>query len=223
MGLACYTKDRRVYHEGNVLSQRIELFSRSPDPRLLEIIVSALKAEALIAYATDSGFALGCVIGKKSPLERIKKIRNLDEKHHFTLMCRDLSDISKFAEVDTATFRILKRYTPGGYTFILNATRNVQKLLLQAGKKTIGIRISDHDVPLAITAALGEPLLTSTLILPGHTDPLKDADDVSDALGEQIDLIICGGYCGFERTSVVDLTGNYPVVLREGSGDISEF
>jgi tRNA threonylcarbamoyl adenosine modification protein (Sua5/YciO/YrdC/YwlC family) len=205
------------------LSQRIELFSKNPDSRLLEIIASALRDGALIAYPTDSGFALGCLMGKKEPLDRIKKIRNLDEKHHFTLICRDLSELSRFAVVDTSVFRILKKYTPGGYTFILKATNEVPKLLLQSGKKTIGIRIPDHDVPLAIVGVVGEPILSSTLILPGHEEPLKDPDDVSDALGDKIDLIIHGGYCGFEQTSVVDLSGTHPIVLREGSGDVSNF
>ncbi len=205
------------------MSQRIELFSKNPDSRHLEVIASALKAGALIAYPTDSGFAIGCLMGKKAPLEKIKKIRNLDEKHHFTLICRDLSELSRFAVVDTAAFRILKKYTPGGYTFVLKATHEVPKLLLQSGKKTIGIRIPDHDVPLAIVAAVGEPILSSTLILPGQNEPLKDPDDVSDALGDKIDLIIHGGYCGFEQTSVVDLSGDFPVVLREGSGDVTHF
>jgi tRNA threonylcarbamoyl adenosine modification protein (Sua5/YciO/YrdC/YwlC family) len=209
--------------EQNILSQRIELFSKNPDPRLLEIIVSALKDGAVIAYPTDSGFALGCLMAKKAPLERIKKIRNLDEKHHFTLICRDLSEISRFALVDTSIFRLLKRHTPGGYTFVLRATNEVPKLLLQSGKKTIGIRVPDHEVPLSIVEAVGEPILSSTLILPGALEPLKDADDVSDALGDKIDLIISGGYCGFEQTSVVDLSGEYPVVLREGSGETSGF
>jgi tRNA threonylcarbamoyl adenosine modification protein (Sua5/YciO/YrdC/YwlC family) len=205
------------------VSQRIELFCKNPDQRLLAFIVEALHEGAVIAYPTDSGFALGCKMGNEKAVDRIRKIRNLDEKHHFTLICHDLSLLSRYAKVDTSTFRILKRHTPGGYTFILEATREVPKLLLQPGKKTIGMRISDHEVPLLITQALGEPILSSTLILPGQREPLRDPDDVSDAIGDRIDLIISGGYCGFEQTSVVDLTGNEPVVLREGSGDIREF
>jgi tRNA threonylcarbamoyl adenosine modification protein (Sua5/YciO/YrdC/YwlC family) len=190
---------------------------------LLEKIVLALREGAVIAYPTDSGFALGCLMGNKLALERIKKIRNLDEKHHLTLICRDLSEISRFAVVDTGVFRILKRHTPGGYTFILKATSEVPKLLLQSGKKTIGIRIPDHDVPLLILEAVGEPILSSSLILPGAKEPLTDVDEISEILGNKVDVIIEGGYCGFERTSVVDLSGDYPVVLREGSGETSGF
>jgi tRNA threonylcarbamoyl adenosine modification protein (Sua5/YciO/YrdC/YwlC family) len=204
------------------LSQRIELLSRSPDPRVLEWIVFILKEGGVIAYPTDSGFALGCMMGKMPALERIKAIRGLADDHPFTLMCRDLSEVSEFAKVDTAAFRVLKRHTPGGYTFILEATLDASKKL-KMKKKTVGIRIPDHEIPIKITEALGEPILSTTLWLPDDESPLKDPDDVSDRLGDQIDLIIFGGYCGFEQTSVVDLTGNYPIVLRQGSGDISEF
>ncbi len=204
------------------MSQRIELLSRNPDPRVLECIVFILKEGGVIAYPTDSGFALGCMIGKIPALERIKTIRGLTDDHPFTLMCRDLSEASQFAKVDTATFRVLKRHTPGGYTFILEATPEASKKL-KIKKKTIGIRIPDHEIPINITEALGEPIMSSTLWLPTEESPLKDPDDVSDRLGDQVDLIIFGGYCGFEQTSVVDLTGDYPIVLRQGSGDVSEF
>ncbi|NCX93385.1 MAG: threonylcarbamoyl-AMP synthase [Gammaproteobacteria bacterium] len=205
------------------MSQYLELNPAHPDPRVLSLIKVSLEAGAVIAYPTDSGFALGCAMGKAEPLNRIKKIRNLADDHHFTLMCRDLSELSRFARVDNSVFRILKRCTPGGYTFILKATAEVPKIMLHDQKRTIGIRIPDHAIPLAILETLEKPILSTTLILPGRTEPVIYPEDVSDALFNEVDVVIDGGYCGFEPTTVVDLTEETPIVLREGSGNADIF
>lgn len=205
------------------MSQYIEIHPTNPNPRVMALVTAALKAGGVIAYPTDSGFALGCGLGLKEPLERIKKIRNLDDKHNFTLICQDLSELSSFARVSNAVYRVLKKCTPGGYTFILPATAEVPKLMLNASKKTVGIRIPDHNVPLCIAQFYGQPILSTTLILPGELDPIIYPEDVSDALASEVDIIIDGGYCGFEPTTVVDLSDGTPIILREGCGDTSWF
>ena len=205
------------------MGQTIEIHPSNPDTRVMRTITASIEAGAVMAYPTDSGYALGCGIGLKEPLKRIKRIRHLDEDHNFTLIVRDLSELSRFARVSNADFKILKRCTPGGYTFILNATNEVPKLMLHAGKKTIGIRIPDHPAPLAIADAYGKPVLSTTLIMPGSTDPLVYPEDVADMLGHDVDMIIDCGYCGFEPTTVVDLTQDSPIIQREGCGDTSYF
>lgn len=205
------------------MNQTIEIHPSNPDPRVMRVIISALEAGAVIAYPTDSGYALGCGIGLKEPLKRIKKMRNLDDNHNFTLICRDLSEISKFARVDNNAYRIIKKCTPGGYTFILKATGEVPKLMLHSGKKTVGIRIPDHNVPLAMTESYGKPFLSTSLIMPGEIEPLIYPEDVGDILSNDVDIVIDGGYCGFERTTVVDLSNGTPIILREGCGDTSWF
>lgn len=205
------------------MSQYLEIQSASPDHRTLNMITDALKKGAVIAYPTDSGYALGCALGLAQPLKRIKQIRALDDKHNFTLICRDLSEISTYARVDNIAYRLLKRLTPGGYTFILQATKEVPKLMLPGNQKTIGIRVPEHQMALAISAALGQPLLSTTLMLPGQITPLVYADDVIEAIDKQVDIVIDAGYCGFEPTTVVDCTVSPYVVLREGSGDVSFF
>lgn len=202
------------------MSQYIELHPTHPDKRRIKLIIEHLEKGAVIAYPTDSGYALGCAMGLKAPLERIKRIRNLDDKHNFTLICRDLSEISTYAKIENTTFRLLKRCTPGGYTFILPASHEVPKLL-QSRRKTIGIRIPDHNVPLALTAALAKPLMSTTLILPDKSEPLCYPEDVNEHIGHQVDIIIDAGYCGFEPTSVIDCTSEQPAVVRRGSGDVS--
>ncbi len=202
------------------MSQTIVLHPAYPDPQLLDAIIKGLHAGAVIAYPTDSGYALGCRLGLHKPLQRIEKIRKLPASHNYTLMCRSLSEIATYARVDTAMYRLMKRLLPGGYTFILPATQEVPKVM-QPNKKTIGIRIPDHPVALAIVNTLDEPLLSTTLILPEQDEPLTDPEDVSDWVGEEVDIIIDGGYCGFEPTSVIDLTDGEPVLVREGSGDVS--
>jgi tRNA threonylcarbamoyl adenosine modification protein (Sua5/YciO/YrdC/YwlC family) len=204
------------------MSQYLQVHPVTPEHHLLSVIIESLREGAVIAYPTDSGYALGCMMGLKQPLERICKIRDLDQSHSFTLICRDLSEISTYAKVDNFNYRILKKCTPGGYTFILNASSEVPKLM-QSKRKTVGIRVPDHQIALSIAEALGEPLLSTTLILPGQKEPLIYPEDVGEALGNQVDIVIDGGYCGFEPTTVVDLTGSQPILVRQGSGDAAVF
>lgn len=204
----------------HTMSQYIELQYGHISPTLLQVIVDSLKTGAVMAYPTDSGYALACKLGAHKPLKRIQEIRQLSDNHNYSLICRGLSEIARYAKVDTAAYRILKRYTPGGYTFILPATSEVPKLM-QSKKKTVGIRIPDHQIALDIAKAMGEPFLSTSLILPGADAPLLYPDDIVDTLNNQVDIIIDCGYCGFEPTSVVDLTEGVPIVRREGSGDIS--
>ncbi len=200
------------------MSQYFEIHSSRPDPRCLAWVVESLKKGAVIAYPTDSGYALGCCMGQRRPLQRIRSIRNLEPSHNFTLICRDLSEISRFARVDNSVYRLLKKCTPGGYTFILKATQDVPKLMLAAGKKTVGIRVPDHQLALSLVGALAQPLLSATLILPGQKTPLVYAEDVTEAVGNQVDMVIDGGYCGFDPTTVIDFSDGQPVILRQGSG-----
>lgn len=204
------------------MSEQIELNPLHPNPHMLDLITRNLQGGAVIAYPTDSGYALGCALQQKLALDRIRTIRDLKAQHNFTLICRDLSEISKFAKINNSQFKLLKRLTPGGYTFILPATREVPELVLSK-QSTIGIRIPDHPIPLAISSALQAPLLTTTLIMPGQAKPLIYFEDVNDEVGNKVDLIIDAGFSGFEPTSVIDLTSNKPIVVRKGSGDVSEF
>lgn len=204
------------------MSETIELHPSQANPRILKVIVDCLNLGGVIAYPTDSGYALGCGLRQKDALDRIKAIRALDEYHNFTLICRDLSEISKYAKVSNEAFRILKRFTPGGYTFILEATKDVPDPVLSK-RDQIGVRIPDHPIPLMIVEALGEAMLSTTLTLPNESTPLLYPEDVAEALSHEIDIIIDGGYAGFEPTSIVDLSQGNPIVLRIGSGDVSEF
>lgn len=204
------------------MNQYLPVNPVNPEPNLLSVIVESLREGAVIAYPTDSGYALGCMMGLLKPLVRICKIRHIDEKHNFTLICRDISEIAKYAKVDNLAHRVLKRATPGGYTFILPAAPGMPKLL-QERRTTVGVRIPDHQIALSIVEALGEPLLTTTLILPGQKEPLIYPEDVGEALLHQVDIVIDGGYCGFEPTTVLDLTGSEVKILRYGSGDPALF
>lgn len=201
------------------MSKYIELNPYSPYQQVLTDIVKDFNEGKVIAYPTDSGYALGCKIGLKSPVKKIQMIRALDSTHNFTIICRDLSEISVYAKVDNPTYRVLKRCTPGGFTFILKGTSAVPDLMLNKSKKTIGIRIPDHPVPLMLADALKQPLLSSTLIMPGHQAPLIYPEDVNHYAGEHVDVIIDAGYCGYDPTTVVDFTELPPEVLRYGSGD----
>lgn len=204
------------------MNELIELQPGQYNPKLLQIIVNSLRVGAVIAYPTDSGYALGCALRQKEALERIRKIRALDSAHNFTLICRDIAEASRYVRISNTAFRLLKRLTPGGYTFILEATREVPDLALSK-RDTIGVRIPDHPTPLMIADALQEAFISSTLILPDEDAPLLYVDDVADRVGGQVDLVIDGGYAGFEPTSIIDLTNETPVILRRGSGDVSEF
>jgi tRNA threonylcarbamoyl adenosine modification protein (Sua5/YciO/YrdC/YwlC family) len=178
---------------------------------------------ALIAYPTDSCYALGCQLGNARALERLRRVRGIDARHHLTLMCRDLSEIAAYAIVDDARFRLLKRATPGSYTFILRATREVPRRLLHARRKTIGVRVPGHAVAHALLAELDQPMLSATLSLPGTGQPLSDPHEIRDRLEHELDLVIDAGSCGVEPTTVIDLTADIPVVLRAGKGSLAPF
>jgi len=182
-----------------------------------------IESGGLIVYPTDSGYALGCALGNKSALERIRRLRQLDKHHNMTLVCNDLSTINTYAKISNPIFRLLKALTPGSYTFILNATHAVPRLMLHPKRKTLGLRIPAHNIALALLEHLNAPLMSTTLILPGASAPMSEPEAILDVLGEQIDLIINGGFCGEEPTTVVDLTGPAPVVLRVGKGSPTPF
>jgi len=210
-------------YRGRGMSQYFYIHPDNPQARLIKQAVAMVREGAVIAYPTDSAYALGCPIGDKAAMERIVRLRELDERHNFTLLCRDLSDIATYAKVDNVTYRLLKTHTPGAYTFILPATSEVPRRLLHPKRKTIGIRVPDHAICQALLAELNEPLLTSTLQMPGDEYPLNDPEAVRERLGSRLDLIIDGGFGTLEPTTVVDLSGDAPVILRRGRGDPSSF
>ncbi len=203
------------------MSQFFQIHAETPQPRLIRQAVDLLRGGAVIVYPTDSGYALGCLIGDKDALERIRQIRRLDDRHNFTLVCSDLSEIATYAKVDNSTYRLLKLLTPGAYTFILDATREVPRRLQHPKRKTIGIRVPDNAIAQALLAELGEPLMSTTLILPGDDLPQNDPYEFRNALERQVDLIIDGGYGDLEPTTVIDLVDGVPVVVRQGKGDAS--
>jgi len=205
------------------MSQFFTLHPTHPEPRLIKRAVEIVRHGGLIAYPTDSCYALGCHIGDKPAMERMRRLRGVDERHHFTLVCRDLSEIGTFAKVDNAQYRLLKANTPGAFTFILKATRELPRRLAHPKRATIGVRVPHHVVASALLAELGEPILSSTLILPDATEPLNDAEDIRDALEHQLDVILDGGACGIEPTTVIDLSQDEPVLVRLGKGDASAF
>jgi tRNA threonylcarbamoyl adenosine modification protein (Sua5/YciO/YrdC/YwlC family) len=205
------------------MSQFFVLHPTHPEPRLIKRAVEIVRQGGLIAYPTDSCYALGCHIGDKSAMERIRRIRGVDERHQFTLVCRDLSEIGTFAKVDTTQYRLLKANTPGAYTFILKATRELPRRLAHPKRATIGVRVPDHAVASALLAELGEPILSSTLVLPDADEPLNDAEAIRDALEHQLDVILNGGACGIEPTTIVDLSQDVPILVRRGKGDAAVF
>lgn len=204
-------------------SRYIEVHPKDPQSRLVKQAVDIIREGGVVAYPTDSSYALGCHIGDKGAMERIARIRQTDKHHHFTLVCRDLSEIAKYARVSNQQYRTLKAFTPGPYTFLLEATRETPKRLQNPKRRTIGIRVPDHPVPRAILSELVEPIMSSTLILPGEETPMSDGREIQERLFHVLDAVIDGGNCGFEPTSVVDLAGPAPVVVREGKGDVSVF
>lgn len=203
--------------------QRFTLHPVTPQLRLLGQAVELLRAGAVIAYPTDSCYALGCHIGDKVALERIRRIREADRHHHFTLVCRDLTQIARFAKVDTRQFRLLKACTPGPYTFLLEATRETPKRLQHEKRRTIGLRVPDHPVAQALLDGLGEPIMSSTLILPGDELPLNDADEIVVRLAGRIDAVLDGGSCGIIPTTVVDLAAEPAAIVRQGRGSLAPF
>jgi tRNA threonylcarbamoyl adenosine modification protein (Sua5/YciO/YrdC/YwlC family) len=204
------------------MAQFFSVHPENPQSRLIRAAVEIIREGGVIAYPTDSCYALGCHIGDKGAMERMRRIRDVDERHHFTLVCRNLSEVGQFAKVDNLQFRLMRANTPGSYTFILRATRDVPRRLLTP-RHTIGVRIPDHAVAMALLQELGEPLLSTTLILPAHGQALNDAEEIRRHLEHNVDLVIDSGACNGEVTTVVDLSGDAPRLVREGKGDIRPF
>lgn len=205
------------------MSQFFTLHPTHPEPRLIKRAAEIVRSGGVIAYPTDSCYALGAHIGDKTAMERIRKIRDVDERHHFTLVCRDLSEIGTFAKVNNAQYRLLKAHTPGSYTFILQATRELPRRIAHPKRATIGVRVPEHVAALALLAELDEPLLSSTLMLPNDSEPLNDAEEIRAKLNHQVDLILDGGACGVMPTTVIDLSGDEPILVRQGKGDSTVF
>jgi tRNA threonylcarbamoyl adenosine modification protein (Sua5/YciO/YrdC/YwlC family) len=205
------------------VSQFYQIHPENPQARLIRNAVDIIHNGGVVVYPTDSGYALGCHIGDKTALDRIRRIRKLDDKHNFTLVCRDLSEIATYAKVNNTSYRLLRHTTPGAYTFILHATSEVPRRLMHPKRKTVGLRVPDNAIAAALLADLGEPLMSVTLIMPGDEFPLTDPYDIRETLEHEVDLVIDGGYCGMEPTTVVDLTDDRSVILRAGKGDITPF
>jgi tRNA threonylcarbamoyl adenosine modification protein (Sua5/YciO/YrdC/YwlC family) len=205
------------------VARYLDIHPDNPQPRLVAQVVEALRDDALIAYPTDSGYALGCQLGNRDGRDRILRIRELDERHHFTLMCRDFAQLGQFVQVSNAAFRAVRAATPGPYTFILPATSEVPRRLMHPKKRTVGVRIPDHVVDCAILEELGEPILTSTLILPGEAEARTLGWEIKEELDHQIDLVIDAGEVIDQPTTVIDWSGDQPEIVREGAGDASRF
>jgi len=205
------------------MSQFFQIHPENPQARLIRQAATIVQEGGVIVFPTDSGYALGCHLGDKQALERIRKIRMLDEKHNFTLVCRDLSELAVYAKVDNIAYRALRSHTPGPYTFVLLATNEVPRRLKHPKRKTIGLRVPDNVIAQSLLEVLGEPMMSVTLILPGDDIPLLDPYDIRSVLQQQVDLVIDGGYCGMEATSVIDLSDETPVILRQGAGSTAEF
>jgi len=205
------------------MSDYFQVHPENPEPRRIRQAVEVLMAGGVIVYPTDSTYALGCHLGDKDALSRIRQIRRLDDRHNFTLVCEDLSSLASYARVGNSAYRILKAYTPGPYTFILKATPEVPRRLMHPKRKTIGIRVPDHPVAQALLRAMGEPIMSTSLILPDEEIQLSDPHDIRMKLGKQVDLIIDSGPCGLEATTMIDLVEGVPEVVRQGKGDAEPF
>jgi tRNA threonylcarbamoyl adenosine modification protein (Sua5/YciO/YrdC/YwlC family) len=196
----------------------LEIHPVNPQERLIRQAVDIIRDGGVIAYPTDSSYALGCHLGDKNAMERLRRIRRVDDKHNLTLVCRDLSEIATYAKISNSDYRLLKSLTPGPYTFILTGTHEVPRRLMHPKRRSIGIRVVDHPIVRALLDELGQPLMSCTLILPGADLPVTDAEDIRERLEKEVDLIIDGGHCGMEPTTVIDLTGDKPVLKRQGKG-----
>ncbi|KAB0464698.1 MULTISPECIES: L-threonylcarbamoyladenylate synthase [Vibrio] len=205
------------------MSQFFYVHPDNPQARLISQAVAIIRNGGVVVYPTDSGYALGCQLENKQALERICKIRRIDDKHNFTLLCRDLSELSLYARVDNVAFRLLKAHTPGAYTFIFKATKEVPKRLMNAKRKTIGIRVPDNKIALDLLEAMGEPLMSTSLILPGNETTESDPEEIRDSLEHAVDVILNGGYLGEQPTTVIDFSDDDAVVLRRGAGDPAPF
>ena len=205
------------------MARYFDVHPDNPQARSISQIVALIRSDGLIAYPTDSCFALGCRMGGKDALDRIRTIRQLDDRHHFTLLCHDFAQLGQFVQINNALFRAVKASTPGPYTFILPATKEVPRRLLHPRKKTVGVRITSHVTAQAILAELGEPLVSSTLLLPGEAEPMTQGWEIKEALDHLVDAVVDSGECGTEPTTVVDLSGGVPEILRVGAGDPDRF
>lgn len=205
------------------MSQFFHIHPDNPQKRLIAQACDIIRKGGLVVYPTDSGYALGCHIGDKAAMDKIRRIRQLDNDHNFTLVCRDLSELSTYAKVNNSVYRAIKAHTPGAYTFVLPATKEVPRRLQHAKRKTIGLRIPDNKISLALLEELNEPLMSSTLIMPNEDFPLTDPEEIFDLLGKQIDLVIDGGFGGNEPTTVIEYIDDMPEVVRVGLGDSSPF
>lgn len=205
------------------MSQFFQIHPDNPQARLIRQAADIIRGGGVVVYPTDSAYAIGCHIGDKNALDRIRRIRKLEARHNFTLVCRDLSEIATYARVNNTVYRLLKHCTPGPYTFILRATSEVPRRLMHSKRKTVGLRVPDNNITQALLTDLGEPMMSVTLIMPGDEYPLIDPYDIRETLQHDVDLVIDGGYCGMEPTTVVDLVDEAPLVMRAGKGDIAPF
>ncbi|GHB58831.1 threonylcarbamoyl-AMP synthase [Streptomyces viridiviolaceus] len=205
------------------MAKYFDVHPDNPQPRSIAQVAESVRSGALIAYPTDSCYALGCRLGSRDGVDRIRSIRHLDDRHHFTLVCQDFAQLGQFVRIDNDVFRALKASTPGSYTFILPATREVPRMLQHPKKKTVGVRIPDHVVAQALLAQLGEPLLSSTLLLPGEDEPMTQGWEIKDRLDHVLDAVVDSGDCGTEPTTVVDFSGGEPEIVRRGAGDTTRF
>ncbi|MDT0319333.1 MULTISPECIES: L-threonylcarbamoyladenylate synthase [unclassified Streptomyces] len=205
------------------MARYYDVHPKNPQQRTISGVVESIRSGALVAYPTDSCYALGCQLGNRDGIGRIRAIRDLDERHHFTLVCRDFAQLGQLVQIDKDVFRAIKAATPGGYTFILPATKEVPRQLLHPKKKTVGVRIPDHVVTQALLAELGEPLLSSTLLLPGEEEPLTQGWEIKERLDHVVDAVLDSGDCGTEPTTVVDFSGDEPEIVRRGTGDPERF
>ena len=205
------------------MARYFDVHPDNPQPRALTQVAELVRSGGLLAYPTDSGYALGCRLGNRDGLDRIRALRKLSDKHHFTLVCSEFAQLGQYVQMDNDVFRAVKSATPGAYTFILKATPEAPKVMLHPKKRTVGVRVPQHTTTLALLATLGEPLMSSTLILPGHEEPMTDGWQVNDELGTQLDAVLDSGDCGLEPTTIVDLSDGDMEILRHGAGDPEPF
>lgn len=211
------------YEQDDYVSQFFQIHAENPQARLIKQAVEIIRKGGVVVYPTDSAYAMGCQIGDKTAVERVRRLRQLDKNHNFTLLCCDLSQMGLFAKIDTATFRLLKAHIPGPYTFILNATREVPRLLMHEKRRTIGLRVPSNPIARALLEELGEPLMSVSLILPGDEEPMTDPYEIRARLEHQVDLIIDGGFGDLKASTVISLEGDEPEVIRVGCGDPAPF
>ncbi|WP_422739529.1 L-threonylcarbamoyladenylate synthase [Micromonospora sp. WMMD729] len=205
------------------MARYYDVHPENPQPRIIGQVADLIRGGGLVAYPTDSCYALGIQLGNQDGLDRIRQIRHLDDRHHFTLVCRDFAQLGQFVQISNAVFRLVKASTPGSYTFILPATKEVPRRMLHPKKRTVGVRVPRHTVTQALLAELGEPLVSSTLTLPGEDEPMTQGWEIKEQLDHQLDAVLDAGECGMEPTTVIDLSGPEPEILRRGAGDASRF